>query len=176
MGNLDIFKIDLKGLKAEITDFEFSLDNDYFDAIDSGELKGGCLHTTLQVRKVAGNFELSFHTEGVVTVTCDLCLDDMSLPITTDNKVVARLGDEYDDNDEFITIPADEGILDAAWLVYEFIALAVPMRHVHEEGKCNPDMISRISQFSVDNSLEEDEEIVDPRWNELKKLKSTIKE
>ena len=123
---------------------------------------------------MAGNFELSFHTEGVVTVTCDLCLDDMSLPIATDNKLVARLGDEFDDSDEYIVIPADEGILDVAWLIYEFVALAVPMRHVHEEGQCNPDMIRRIEQLVVDSS--DDDEAVDPRWNELKKLKSTIKE
>lgn len=174
MGKLDTFKIDLKGLNTENACFEFRLDNAYFDAIGSEDLKGGDLHTTLQVRKVAGNFELSFHTEGVVTVTCDLCLDDMSVPIVTDNKMVARLGYEFDDNDEFIVIPADEGILDVAWLVYEFIVLAVPMRHVHEEGQCNPDMIRRIGQLVVDNS--DDEEAVDPRWNELRKLKSTIKE
>ena len=174
MGKLDTFKIDLKGLNTENACFEFRLDNAYFDAIGSEDLKGGDLHNTLQVRKVAGNFELSFHTEGVVTVTCDLCLDDMSLPIATDNKLVARLGDEFDDNDEFIVIPADEGILDVAWLVYEFIVLAVPMRHVHEEGQCNPDMIRRIGQLVVDNS--DDDEAVDPRWNELRKLKSTIKE
>ena len=89
MGKLDTFKIDLKGLSTENACFEFSLDKAYFDAIGSEDLKGGDLHTTLQVRKVAGNFELSFHTEGVVTVTCDLCLDDMSLPIATDNKLVA---------------------------------------------------------------------------------------
>lgn len=174
MGKLDTFKIDLKGLNTENACFEFRLDNAYFDAIGSEDLKGGDLLTTLQVRKVAGNFELSFHTEGVVTVTCDLCLDDMSVPIVTDNKLVARLGDEFDDNDEFIVIPADEGILDVAWLVYEFIVLAVPMRHVHEEGQCNPDMIRRIGQLVVDNS--DDDEAVDPRWNELRKLKSTIKE
>ena len=174
MGNLDTFKIDLKGLSTENACFEFSLDKAYFDAIGSEDLKGGDLHTTLQVRKVAGNFELSFHTEGVVTVACDLCLDDMSLPIATDNKLVARLGDEFDDSDEYIVIPADEGILDVAWLIYEFVALALPMRHVHEEGQCNPDMIRRIEQLVVDSS--DDDEAVDPRWNELKKLKSTIKE
>ena len=174
MGKLDTFKIDLKGLSTENACFEFSLDKAYFDAIGSEDLKGGDLHTTLQARKVAGNFELSFHTEGVVTVTCDLCLDDMSLPIATDNKLVARLGDEFDDSDEYIVIPADEGILDVAWLIYEFVALAVPMRHVHEEGQCNPDMIRRIEQLVVDSS--DDDEAVDPRWNELKKLKSTIKE
>ena len=175
MGKLDTFKIDLKGLSAESTVFEYSLDKDYFDDIDSGEIKGGDLHTTLTVRKVADNFELSFHTEGVVIVTCDLCLDDMSLPVTTDNKLVARLGDCRDDDDELLTIPADDGVLDVAWLVYEFVALAVPMRHVHEEGKCNPDMIRRIGQLAVGNNTDSGE-TADPRWNELEKLKSIIKE
>ena len=175
MGNLDTFKIDLKGLKADEAHYEFRLDNACFDAIDSEEIKGGDVVVTLQMRKIAQHFELDFHTEGVVTVVCDLCLDDMSLPINTDNKMVVRLGDTYEETDEYLTIPADEGILDVAWLVYEFIALAVPMRHVHEDGNCNPDMLQRISQLSA--SSEEGGEVAeDPRWNELKKLKSIIKE
>ena len=175
MGKLDTFKVDLKGLKQDISNFEFRLDNDYFDAIDSEEVKGGDMVATLQVRKVAQHFELDFHTEGKVVVACDRCLDDMSLPISTDNKMVARLGDTFEEDDEWLTIPSDLGILDVAWLIYEFIALAVPMRHVHEEGECNPDMVSRVGQLST-NVEDDDESTMDPRWSELKKLKSTIKE
>ena len=175
MGKLDKFKIDLKGLKEENAGFEFRLDNDYFDAIDSEEVKGGELMATLRVRKVSDRFELDFHIEGMVIVACDICLDDMPLSVCTDKKMVVCLGDMFDDNDDMLTIPADEGVLDVAWLIYEFIALAVPMKHVHEEGACNPDMVKLVGQLSA-SSDEPDEDAIDPRWNELKKLKSTIKE
>ena len=46
-------------------------------------------------------------------------------------------GDEYDDDGEMLTVPITEGTLDVSWLLYEFIALQIPMRHVHAE--CDED-------------------------------------
>ena len=59
-----------------------------------------------------------------------------------------------------------------SWLIYEQIVLAIPTRHVHEEGGCNPDMLARIGQMKAPESTAEE----DPRWSELRKLKSTINE
>ena len=173
MGNLEIFKIDLKGLKDEVTTFEFSLDNDYFEAIGATQVNGGDFSTTLTVRKTAGAFELRFHSAGTAVVSCDLCLEDMTLPVDTSNKVVVRLGEEYSDDDEIVTVPADEGTIDVAWLIYEFIALAIPSRHVHAEGECNPDMVSKLESLSAQKSSETG--TTDPRWSALENLKSTIK-
>ncbi len=176
MGNLERFKIDLKGLKSEETSFDFGLDDDYFQAIGATEVKGGSLSTTLVVRKTAGVFELTFHTEGMATVTCDVCLDDMSQEVATDNKVVARFGDEFMENGDDIIVPAEEGIIDVSWLIYEFIVLAIPTKHVHEEGECNPAMLEKLEQLSSTQATDDDAEApIDPRWSELEKLKSTIK-
>ena len=175
MGNLERFKIDLKGLKSEKTSFDFGLDDDYFQAIGATEVKGGSLTTSLEVRKTAGVFELLFHTEGTATVTCDVCLDDMSQQVISDNKVVVRFGDVLEENGDDIVVPADEGIVDVAWLIYEFIVLAIPTQHVHEEGECNPAMLEKLAQLSAVQHNETAEDSIDPRWSELEKLKSTIK-
>lgn len=173
MGNLEIFKIDLKGLKDEVSTFEFTLDNGYFEAIGATQVNGGDFTTALTVRKTAGAFELRFHSTGTAIVPCDLCLEDMKLPVDTSNRVVVRLGEEYSDDDEMVTVPADEGIIDVAWLIYEFIALAIPSRHVHAEGECNPDMVSKLESLSAQKNT--GTETTDPRWSALENLKSTIK-
>ena len=70
-----------------------------------------------------------------------------------------------------MTVAEDEGILDVTWLLYEFIALAIPIRHVHAPGKCNPAMIRALEEHSAARSGQEDGVTVDPRWETLLKLK-----
>ena len=84
MCSLEQFKIDLKRLTDEVTTLEFDLDNHFFAALDGSELRQGALHVSVSIRKATGFFELLFHTEGTVTVTCDRCLDDMDQPISTE--------------------------------------------------------------------------------------------
>jgi uncharacterized metal-binding protein YceD (DUF177 family) len=87
-----------------------------------------------------------------------------------------------------IVIPENEGEINIAWFLYEFIELSIPMKHVHAPGKCNKAMTSKLSKHlrgsandeSDDNDVEgfegpvidnvEEEENIDPRWNELKKI------
>ena len=135
-------------------------------------------------------FEMNFQMEGVVMVPCDRCLDDMELPIDTHNRLVVKFGKEYaEESDEVVVIPEEEGAINLAWFLYEFIALAIPMKHVHAPGKCNKAMSSKLKKHtarSADDSEEEFEEEVgdegitmedevnvdtsDPRWDALKGL------
>ncbi len=174
MGNLERFKIDLKALQGDGETFEFDIQDSFFQDTDTSIVKGGCLKTQLRVLKTSGVYELLFDTKGYAVVPCDICLDDMRQDIDVQDRVIAKLGD-LPSTDDIIVVPADEGILDVTWLIYESIALAIPTRHVHEEGACNKEMLERIRQLTrqEENS---DEQAVDPRWSKLEKLKSTIKE
>ena len=172
MGSLEQFKIDLKGLTEEVTALEWNLDKDFFDALDQTEVEGGALHVSLSIRKASGFFELQFHTVGTVDITCDRCLDLMEQPIETDNQLVVKLGTATPEDDDTVTVDENEGILDTSWFIYEFIALAIPIQHVHVTGKCNPAMTQALEELSADRSGdEESSQPVDPRWEKLLKLK-----
>ena len=171
MCSLEQFKVDLKRLTDEVTTLEFDLDNRFFTALDNSELRQGTLHVSVSIRKATGFFELQFHTEGTVTVTCDRCLDDMDQPISTDNRLVVKLGTVYSEEDDVITVPEDEGILDTSWLIYEFIMLAIPIKHVHAPGKCNPAMSKVLEELSTDRSSDEvSNQPIDPRWSKLAEI------
>ena len=173
MCSLESYKIDLKGLKTDTTRVEFNLDDRFFEALDGSQLEHGALHVSVSIRKMAGFFELQFHTEGEVTVSCDRCLDDMQQPIRSDNTLLVKLGDTYSEDDDTVTISEDEGILDVSWFIYEFIMLAIPIKHVHAPGKCNSAMTQKLTELSgAVRSGEEEEEAIDPRWEALKKLKN----
>ena len=172
MCSLEQFKIDLKNQTDEVSALDFDLDNQFFAALDGSEVKQGALHVSVSIRKMTGFYELLFHTEGTVTVTCDRCLDDMPQPIETENRLVVKLGAVYSEEDDVITVPEDEGILDTSWLIYEFIVLAIPIKHVHAPGKCNPAMSEVLEELSADRSSDEvSDQPIDPRWSALEKLK-----
>ena len=172
MGSLERFKVDLKGLSDELTQLEFDLDKDYFEALDETDVDNGALHVSLSIRKASGFFELLFHTVGTVDVVCDRCLDLMEQPIETDNRLVVKLGSTVPEDDDVVMVDEDEGILDTSWLIYEFIALAIPIKHVHAPGKCNSAMMQKLDELSnAARSSEEEAGTVDPRWEKLKSLK-----
>ena len=177
MCNIDSFKIDLKALPQGITEKEFKLTNEYFEAIDAPDVQRGELSSSLSVNRTDDFFELNFHTEGVVHIPCDICLDDMDQTIETNDRLVVKFGEEYSEDDDLVTVDENEGILDVAWFIYEFIDLSIPIQHVHAPGKCNHAMMRALNNCLVTRSNEAAEnDPIDPRWAQLEKLKTIIKD
>ena len=167
MCSLESFKIDLKGLKEDVTVLEYHLDDSFFKAMDSTEVNGGAVQVSVSIRKATGFFELHLHIRGTVAVPCNLCLDDMDQSVETTHRLVVKFGAENSEEDDVVTVDEDEGILNLSWLV-----LAIPIRHVHAPGKCNAAMMHALEEHSTDRSSdEESNQSIDPRWEKLKNLK-----
>ena len=148
--DLDYLHIDLKSLDYGRTERTLSLDDAYFEAIDAPEVRRGNLSVRIAIDRTSQDaFLLDFHITGTVTVSCE----------------------ESSEDDACVTVAEDEGILDVAWLIYELTALAIPVRHVHAPGKCNPAMIRVLEEHSAVRSGEGDEKATDPRWAALEQLK-----
>ena len=132
----------------------------------------GSVHVSLDILRTRNDFfTLDFHETGVVMVPCDICLDLMEQPIETTQRLEVKLGTENSEEEDLVMVAEDEGILDITWYLYEFIALAIPIKHVHAPGKCNPAMVRALEEYSAARSGEEDEQAMDPRWEALLKLK-----
>jgi len=172
MCSLEQFKIDLQGLTSELTELDYDLGDDFFGALDVTEVQGGALHVSVSIRKASGFFEFLFHTVGTVLIPCDRCLDLMSQPIDTADRLVVKLGSTAHEDDDTVVVDEDEGVFDASWYIYEFVALAIPIQHVHETGKCNPAMTHVLEELSADRSGDEESSPApDPRWEKLLQLK-----
>lgn len=186
MGKFDAYKIDLKNLSQGIHEYNYSLENKFFIDIDGAEVQKGKVKVLLTVKRSSMVFEMNFKIDGVVMVPCDRCLDDMEVPIDTENRLSVKFGKEYaEESDEIVVIPEDEGAINLAWFLYEFIALTVPMKHVHPPGKCNKSMSSKLKKHSAKSTDDEDDDMdagddividddvadtTDPRWDALKGL------
>ena len=95
----------------------------------------------------------------------------MDQTIDSDDRLVVKFGEDYSEDDDLVTVAEDEGILDVSWFIYEFIALEIPIKHVHAPGKGNPAMIEKLNELSAARSGEEEENTIDPRWAALVNLK-----
>lgn len=191
MAKFSQFKIDLKSLPDDINTYSYQLDRKFFDSIDQEEVKKGNVGVELTVTKNSGAFEFEFHLVGTVQVPCNRCLDEMNQEIDTHNRLLVKLGEEYfEETDEIVIIPADEGAINIAWYLYEFIVLNIPIKHVHLPGKCNKFMTAKYRKHQAVSVSDDDDEFdneiandidvddsddqqtgeTDPRWDELKKL------
>ncbi len=168
---LERFDIDLKALTESVTALEWTLDNQFFESLEDAQVQGGSLHVSGSIRKAVGFFELSLHTVGTVRIPCDRCLEPMDQPIEADLRLIVKLGSEYQEDDDIITVSEDDGVLHTAWFIYESIALAVPIQHVHQPGDCNDAMMRVLTEHSAARSSDADAKEPDPRWDALKKLK-----
>ena len=161
--DLETLKIDLKGLKEGVNHLEFDLDDTYFKAVDAPEVSRGNVHVSLDIVRNGNDFfTLDFHEVGTVMISCDRCLDLMEQPIETTQRLEVNFGTENSEEGDLVTVAEDEGILDVTWYLYEFIALAIPIKHVH---------VRALEEYSAARSGEEDEQPMDPRWEALLKLK-----
>ena len=171
----------MKNMLADSAQYEFQLDNQFFMDLDAPEVQKGHVNVTLDVRKTSGIYQLDFHLNGIAIVTCDRCLDEMEQPIETDERLKVKLGPDFSEIDDIVVVPEEDGYINVAWFIYEFIALSIPMKHTHAPGKCNKEMVGKLNKHlrvAVDeedgNEEESHEETetheIDPRWNELKKI------
>lgn len=191
MGKFDNYNIQLKTMEVGESVIEYHLGNEFFEAIDEEAIRKGNITVKVHVAKTLKQSDLTFELEGKVVVLCDRCLEEMDQPIKTNGHLIVRMGKEFkDDGDDVVIIPEEQGIINVAWFLYEFVELAIPIKHVHPFGHCNTGMASKLSQHLVDSdSFEDDTESfaqsidgipsdedsadrpIDPRWEALKKLK-----
>lgn len=166
-------------------EFEYNLDNKFFELIDGTvEIRKGKLKVGLVLKNTSSTFDLSFDINGSVQVPCDRCLDDISMEVSTKNKLIVKFGAEYtEESDEIVVIPEEDGEINIAWFLFEFIALSLPMKHVHPAGQCNKAMSTKLNKHRAtvadDDDDDEDDDVSlgsdeasfsDTRWDSLKDI------
>ena len=91
-------------------------------------------------------FRFGIRSVGVVYAPCDRCLADVEIPVDTSDEIAVVLGDEYSDEGDVIVVPEKEGAIDLAHVIYEFIALSLPLKLVHEPGNCDEAMMAALEE------------------------------
>ena len=168
--SFDAYTIDLTQIEERESQFDFVLDDAFFSALDQSEIKGGDVSVKLSVKKVSSTYEFYFDINGAVNVSCDRCLADIHYPIEAKKELFVKIGDKSEEiDDNLIIVSEEDKTLKINWLMYEFIFLSLAIKKVHNEGECDPSMISLLAKHDA-GQKEDEEKGSDPRWNELKKI------
>jgi uncharacterized protein len=168
------FNIRISGQRLGIHEFDFLVDDSFFSAFERSQIQVGNVSVHAEMDRKDREFDIRLSLEGWVEQSCVRCLELGRIAIAAEERLFFELhpidGMEETD-DEIIRLPMDILELDLSQPIYEMIALCLPMRFTCEtiEQNCDPEMEKLIQGES--NEKMDENDIVDPRWEALKKLK-----
>ncbi len=175
MNDLKEFDISFIGLKLGNHQFDYKVDNKFFEYFQYDEFENADIKVALDFEKKNNMFNLIFNSQGIVTVNCDITNEPFEMEINGNLPLIVKFGEEYNDNhEEILIIPHNEYQLNVAQFIYEMIALSVPVKRIHpgvEDGTLQSEVIKKLEDYQLKK-----EKAIDPRWAKLKELQSDKKE
>lgn len=170
------FSINILGLSNKQHQFDYQVGEEFFRHYGNGIVSEGELDVVVTLDKRETMIEARFEIKGNVKLICDRSLDPFQYPLKLDKKVIFKFGDANEElSDEIIMIHRDSDHLELGQYIYEFISLAIPMKKLHPryEGELDLEDESegKIIYTSGSDSDDKGDEDIDPRWEQLKKLK-----
>jgi uncharacterized protein len=171
--------IQFGGLPVGIHEFEFNVTDKFFKSVENSEIEKADVKVTATLTKQNNLLNMEFDIEGVVGIECDRCLKEFGYPVKSHEKLVIKHGNPQESTDEILVIKEGEAEFDIAQYIYEYIVLAVPVRKVpceidEERFECDDATLEKLEKVSTDKE-KDDSEIVNPVWEQLKKLKKNNK-
>jgi len=170
------YNIEFKGLKEGLHDFEFEIDNLFFVHFEESLVENGKVKVNVVLEKRSSFIKLHFNIQGWLELTCDRCLEFYEQPIKHETEMFVKFGEnEFDDGENVIWVNPEEHHLNLAQVIYEFVTLSIPLRHVHpkkSDGKsnCNKEMLKTLKNYMHPEN--EVNTTTDPRWDALKRLEN----
>ena len=166
------YAIPFKGLKEGKHDYNFVVENSFFEQFESSEVKKGLVEVHIELIKHSQFLELQFDINGRITVSCDRCLEPFVTRISHQAGLYVRFGERtLEQSDDLLILAESENEVHLGQFIYEYIHLALPIQRIHPEidgnSGCNPEMVEKLNAH---NSGDTNNASEDPRWEKLKGL------
>ncbi len=172
MKDLRKFNIQFVGLKEGKHEFNYAIDNKFFEAFNFDDYNSTSIKVSLHFIKKSTLFELTFVAKGTVEVPCDVTNEMYDQEIDSELPLVVKFGPEFNnDNEEILILPHEAYELNVAQFIYEMIVLAVPNKRVHPkvvDGTMESEALNKLKELEIKE--EKTVETTDPRWDKLRNL------
>jgi uncharacterized metal-binding protein YceD (DUF177 family) len=174
---LKAFNIAFAGLKDGKHEFNFELDNEFFESFGFEDFNSTDVIVDVELDKRSTLMDLAFKGSGTVNVNCDVTDEPFDMPVDATMDVVVKFGDEFnDENEDLLILPHGDYQLNVAQYLYEMIVLFIPYKKIHpgiEDGTLKSDVLDKLEELKPSGSIETEDDIeMDPRWEALKNLKT----
>jgi uncharacterized metal-binding protein YceD (DUF177 family) len=176
MKELKEFSIPFIGLKIGKHQYEFELDNTFFEHFGYNDFNSANIKAQAIIDKKTTLLDIDLVFKGVVGVYCDLSYEPFEQPISGSYSFVVKFGDEFnDENEDLLILPHGAHEVNIQQYLYESIILSLPSRLVHpgvEDGTLKSEILDKLDELSPQAREDQQEEDIksDPRWDDLKKL------
>ncbi|MEJ8755764.1 DUF177 domain-containing protein [Pontibacter sp. H259] len=181
MKKLKEYEINIAKLSNKKHQYEFDMDDSFFDLFSGEIIHGGKLHADVELEKTETLLTLHFDIKGTVRLTCDRSLEEFDEPVDVQETFRMKFGPEDKELDEDLwQIASDTQQINVAQHLYDYIGLSLPMKKLHprfrdeEDEDSDDDILIYSSKTSgdADNDSEDgdDDDDIDPRWDALKNL------
>lgn len=172
MKDLKRFNIPFVGLSEGNHEFNYPIDNEFFEYFSFDEFESANLEVTINFLKKTTLLELVFKVKGTVEVPCDITTEMYHQNIEATLPLIVKFGPEFnDDNEEILILSYDAYQLNVAQYIYEMIVLAVPNKKIHPkvlDGTMESEALKKLRELEIKE--EKTAENADPRWDKLKNL------
>jgi uncharacterized protein len=166
---MERYRVNILGLSLSIHHLEYEFGNEFLKEYGSGMLSEGAFKVDIALDKHETFLEANFSIKGSVKLVCDRSLDEFDFPIDVSSRIIFKYGDEDKEiSDEVVMIHRGTETLELGQFIYEFIALAIPMKKLHPRFEDEAGDEGGIVYTS--ETEEKKKEETDPRWEMLKKL------
>ncbi|MGD1319420.1 YceD family protein [Chryseobacterium sp. CBo1] len=172
MDKLRNYDVSFSGLKTGKHEFRFEIDKEFFQLFDTEqEFTDPKIAVDVLLDKHTTFLEFEIKVDGTVELVCDITNENFTHPIENQIGILVKFGEEYDDSEEdVITIPTNDHAFNVAQLIYENVALSIPMKKI--SPNVSDEDLAILEKFSPKETEEEEEHESDPRWDALKNLKN----
>ena len=179
MSNRREYEIAVVGLKPGIHEYEYQVDDSFFEEFQEQDFKNCQAQIKLFLEKSSSSFMmLRFEIGGSMEVICDRCNSNLPLQLFDEFNITVKMvenpeemNDQEEDPDVYY-IARGESHLDVKDWIYEFINLSIPMQKTCEfenmDGPyCNPAARELLLKMRSSGDKQEN-----PIWKDLKKFKN----
>ena len=160
---LSNFDIDFIKFKNEKDIVRFKIDDTFFLLKENSLYNHGDIDIKIQCEKNDGAITLNYKLNGHIASQCERCLLPIKIGVNSDRNEVLKLtlNDELLQEEDYLSV--NHQVYSAYDSIYEQICLSLPTRLI-----CESSISNKICE--IDHPETTEENVVDDRWSELKKL------
>ncbi len=171
------FEIAFVGLKTGVHEFNYEITDKFFAEYGDQDFWDCQATVKLLLEKTTNFMMLRFQVGGSVKVVCDRCSSNLPLNLFEDFTVTVKavenpeqMNDTEEDPDVFY-ISRGESHLHVAPMIYEFVALSIPMQKECEYENMDGPHCNLTAREALQNMKQAGGENGNPLWKGLEKFK-----
>jgi uncharacterized protein len=151
----------LYSLKNGEHEFHFDISSSIFTDNQYNDIHNASLKAAVKFNKNSSILILNFEIEGIINVTCDRCGDDFDMPLNLKRQLIVKTGSSvHQEEDDMVSLSAEENELDAAPYIYQYVVLWLPMQRIHNSdnngnSSCNAEVLEKLNALHKNTSHDE---------------------